>query len=179
MKTPPVPRRVVLRRLTIAALALSLLGTPFWVRLALAAPQKDVVYASRGKETLRLDVYGASSGATRPALIFVHGGAWSEGSKSDFALLATWMAIRGYVCFTVSYRLVGPAGHTFPAQLDDVQTAVRWIGPMQRSTAQTPLASGRLAVRPAVTWHPSWAPWKPATIPTPHWPVILVEFSAS
>ena len=63
----------------------------------------------------------------RPALVFVHGGGWSSGDKSRgvFRTIPVEYAKKGYVCISVNYRLTQEAG--FPACLEDVKCAVRWL----------------------------------------------------
>ncbi|RYX82117.1 alpha/beta hydrolase [bacterium] len=94
---------------------------------ALADVQKDVVYGEAGGQKLQLDVYGADAKAKKPAIIFVHGGGWVAGGRGDMGGWATAFAQKGYVCFSTSYRLVKDGKNGFPAQIDDVQRAVRWI----------------------------------------------------
>jgi acetyl esterase/lipase len=89
---------------------------------------KDVVYERIGDVSETLDIYQpAKIGGVLPAVILVHGGGWSAGDKSDFTTLAEGLARAGYVAFNVNYRLATAQGNKYPAQLDDVQTAVRWI----------------------------------------------------
>lgn len=57
----------------------------------------------------------------------VRQGGWSGGDKRDFHDLAMSLAQYDHICFSVNYRLVTKAGNKYPAQLDDVQRAVRWI----------------------------------------------------
>lgn len=89
--------------------------------------EKDVEYGKVENESLRLDLYTpAEPGkALRPALVFVHGGGWSGGDKGEFTNYAKEMAGRGYVAVTVNYRLAPK--FLYPAALDDVQSAVRWL----------------------------------------------------
>lgn len=63
----------------------------------------------------------------RPGIIFIHGGGWAAGSKSfgAFKTLPIEYAAKGYVCISVNYRLIGEA--PFPACLEDVKCAVRWM----------------------------------------------------
>ncbi|WP_299468878.1 alpha/beta hydrolase [uncultured Gimesia sp.] len=65
--------------------------------------------------------------AKRPALIFVHGGSWSGGDKSHSTINngPVKYARKGYVCISVNYRLSDEA--PFPACLEDVKCAVRWL----------------------------------------------------
>lgn len=87
---------------------------------------RDVVFGTaEGKKQL-LDVY-QPEGFTgkRPGVILVHGGGWMFGDKGFYAPFARHLAEKGFVAFSVNYRLA-PASH-YPAQVDDVQRAVRWI----------------------------------------------------
>ena len=77
--------------------------------------------------SLKLDVYMPDmSSSSRPALIFVHGGAWVFGDKRDQGLpLCNHMASLGWVCFNINYRL-SPAA-TWPEHLIDAKAAIAWV----------------------------------------------------
>jgi acetyl esterase/lipase len=90
--------------------------------------ETDVAYGEAGGQKLLLDVYQPEGPQkTRPVVILVHGGGWVGGDKKDFRPFAVPIAKAGYVVFSVNYRLVTPGANKWPAQLDDVQRAVRWI----------------------------------------------------
>src|ERR1700757_2948651 len=90
--------------------------------------ESDVVYGKAGGQRLLLDIYRpAGPKKVLPAIVLVHGGGWSGGDKRDFRDLAMSLSQSGYACFSINYRLVTKAGNKYPAQLDDVQRAVRWI----------------------------------------------------
>jgi acetyl esterase/lipase len=55
----------------------------------------------------------------------IHGGGWRAGDKASWAPEAIRLADRGWVAFSVNYRLDEPS--PFPAEVDDVQAAVRWV----------------------------------------------------
>jgi acetyl esterase/lipase len=55
----------------------------------------------------------------------IHGGGWRTGDKATWAEEANRLAERGWVAFSINYRLDEPS--LFPAEVDDVQTAVRWV----------------------------------------------------
>lgn len=55
----------------------------------------------------------------------IHGGGWSGGSKTDHAALIQSLASNGFVAVSVDYRLAPQ--HVFPAQIEDVKCAVRFI----------------------------------------------------
>ncbi|MFG1866768.1 alpha/beta hydrolase fold domain-containing protein [Micromonospora arborensis] len=91
-----------------------------------------VVHEVPGFRPLTLDLVVPAEAATPvPVLVWIHGGAWLFGSPK---LPAGWLmetdpftaAIRaGFAVASAQYRLSGEA--QFPAQLDDVKAAVRWL----------------------------------------------------
>ncbi|MEA2828587.1 MAG: hypothetical protein QOG43_3026 [Actinomycetota bacterium] len=85
----------------------------------------DVKYGRAGDQDLLLDTYVPDdTNAERVSVFLIHGGAWRTGDKRDVVDVATRMAQRGWVVFAVDYRLGEP--EAFPAEIDDVQTAVKW-----------------------------------------------------
>jgi acetyl esterase/lipase len=93
------------------------------------AAHKNVVYSVVGHDKLRLDIYQPKSPGTllRPGIILIHGGSWEEGDKTELATMARFLAGKGYVAFSIDYRLHSGKKNRWPAQLDDAQHAVRWI----------------------------------------------------
>jgi len=93
------------------------------------ASTKNVPYAIRGDVELSLDVYPPSERylgePRRAAILYFHGGGWRAGSREMMRPDARAMAEHGYVGVPVQYRLVGQA--PFPAQVEDVKAAVRWV----------------------------------------------------
>jgi acetyl esterase/lipase len=101
----------------------------------------DLVYDSvRGRE-LHLDLYLPPS-RPAPVCLWVHGGGWARGSRSARAAERLLPVARaGVAVAAVEYRLSGEAA--FPAQLDDVRSAVRWV---RRNAADLGLAAERVGV---------------------------------
>ncbi|MFQ5513253.1 MAG: alpha/beta hydrolase fold domain-containing protein [Myxococcota bacterium] len=89
--------------------------------------QRDVIYARARGLDLKLNVYRPrKSGERRPGLMQMHGGGWVVGSKDwDAQPLLFHMAERGWVCFSVNYRLSPHA--TFPEHMIDLKRARVWI----------------------------------------------------
>lgn len=83
----------------------------------------DVVYANAGERPLKLDVYKPAE-PNGAAVLLVHGGGWSRGSKDMVAPAARHLAGQGFVVMAQEYRLTGEA--PFPANLHDVKRAIRW-----------------------------------------------------
>jgi acetyl esterase/lipase len=88
--------------------------------------ETDVVFAHVDGVALRYDHYHPRqvTGAA-PAVVVVHGGAWSAGDPSQAAGNALHFAHRGIATVSISYRLA-PA-HRFPAPLDDVRHGLRHV----------------------------------------------------
>lgn len=85
----------------------------------------DIVYCSPGGEAQKLDLYYPSSTHPWPAVVYVHGGGWTSGSKGD--LLPEVEALReaGFLVASINYRLAPQ--HQFPAMIEDVKCAVRFL----------------------------------------------------
>ncbi len=87
----------------------------------------DVAYRSTDRRAHRLDVYQphGDGRSLRPAVLYVHGGAFSMLSKDTHRVMALQLAARGFVVFNINYRL-GPR-HRYPAPLEDVAAALGWV----------------------------------------------------
>ncbi len=73
------------------------------------------------------DVYcpkSSASSARHPAVIVVHGGGWISGDKWTLEGYSRSLAEHGFVAVTINYRLAPT--HKFPAQVDDVRSALLW-----------------------------------------------------
>lgn len=88
---------------------------------------KNINYVRYGKRALQLDLYLPTTSIThpKPGIVFVHGGGWRSGYRTNFTPMAIGLAQRGYVTATISYRLAGEA--KYPAAIHDVKAAVRWL----------------------------------------------------
>lgn len=110
---------------------------------------RDVTFAElQGYRPLTLDLYLPSQGgAPKPAVVFIHGGAWRSrtprdgGALRDFPAILASVAARNYVVASVSYRFSGEAH--FPAAVQDVALAIRWL---RQHAAQYGIDTHRLVV---------------------------------
>jgi acetyl esterase/lipase len=86
----------------------------------------DVEFGKGGAKPLLLDLFKPKEiKKPVPGLIFVHGGAWKEGSRKNYGTYSRHFAAKGYVVATIEYRLSGEA--PFPAAIQDVNCAIRWM----------------------------------------------------
>jgi len=87
---------------------------------------KDIEYKKIKDKSLQLDIYRPKEpGTLPPLLVFIHGGSWKSGKRSDYMVYLIDFAKRGYITATVSYRLLrdGP----YPACIEDIKDAVDWL----------------------------------------------------
>jgi len=87
----------------------------------------DVKYATGypGEEYLVLDIHMPDAARDLPVLVYIHGGGWTEGDKSQMDVWAKRMSRHGYVVFNVNYRLAPQ--YPFPAAVNDCLGAIAWI----------------------------------------------------
>jgi acetyl esterase/lipase len=115
----------------------SLEGGRQWRQLLLPIPVThpdvervaDITYHQDDEWRLRLDVFrrrGAPASGRRPAIIYCHGGGWIIGHRRYQGLPTLQrMASRGWICFSIQYRLSPRA--TFPDHIIDVKRAIAWV----------------------------------------------------
>lgn len=102
---------------------------------------RDQSYARRGEAELLADVHRPLSAESAPAVILVHGGSWARGSRSRMDRIAAAVAEHGFVAVNIEYRLAPE--HPYPAPLEDVLAAVRWV---RRNAARLGVDPRRIAL---------------------------------
>lgn len=123
--------RLVLFRLSTSLVVAILAGTLGFSESPPASAddiqvQTDVVYGIVDGVQLKLDIAIPKGGATHhPTIVVIHGGGWGQGDKRQHTGELRALAERGFVAASIGYRLVPEA--IFPAQVDDVRCAVRFL----------------------------------------------------
>jgi acetyl esterase/lipase len=85
---------------------------------------RDVEYARAPEQALLLDLYLPEKTATPPPLlIYVHGGAWRSGTKTDVPIDP--LLKKGFAIASVEYRLTPVA--PFPANIHDLKSSIRFL----------------------------------------------------
>ena len=97
---------------------------------ATQAPQielKTLTYAVRGGKDLLLDLYtpAVAGSASLPVIVFLHGGGWSGGTRTTGPDFRRFFAQDGFAMASIEYRLTPEI--TFPSNVEDVKTALRWL----------------------------------------------------
>ena len=135
--------------------------------------EETIYEVSYGADPLqKLDVYlPASRTLETKLLIFVHGGNWNAGDKSDYALVLSDLQHRGFAIANINYRLANSASGILYTELaDDVRAAVDFLISKSNAFVYSPnkiiisghSAGGHLAlytasliVKLCVVWQPA------------------------
>jgi acetyl esterase/lipase len=123
-------------RVCVVLLALVLPTRPAWTADEAKAPKtggsfevevhKDISYVD-GKdadERQKLDLYLPKGAKDYPTLFFIHGGAWTGGSRSGFDRIGRTFARNGVAFVSTGYRLSPKVKH--PAHIQDVAKGFAW-----------------------------------------------------
>lgn len=90
---------------------------------------RNVSYGTNGKQTLDLYLPADRSAANTKLLILIHGGGWTEGDKLDFntGVAELQKRIPQLAIANLNYRLASNGTNLFPAQEEDVKTAIAFL----------------------------------------------------
>ena len=86
----------------------------------------NVAFGQDPRQTL--DVYGPAAQAKTaklPVIVFIYGGSWASGSKSDYGFAGAALAAKGFITVLPDYRLVPKV--VFPEFVSDAAFAMRWV----------------------------------------------------
>src|SRR5205823_12079465 len=72
----------------------------------------------------KLDLYLPKDKKPAPVFLFIHGGAWRSGDRSQYQPLGNRFAKEGLLTIVPNYRLAPKDPH--PAQIEDVAAAFAW-----------------------------------------------------
>jgi acetyl esterase/lipase len=89
--------------------------------------QTAVSYSAEYSPYRVMDIYLPEGEGPFPALIYIHGGGWVTGSRSNYADLATFYAKRGIAGFAIDYTLSTGNNTAWPENIQDVVEAIRYI----------------------------------------------------
>jgi len=88
----------------------------------------NVAYAKDSDEQV-MDVYFPASYADARVILYMHGGSWVSGDKSEFpsSLVEELVGKRNYIVVSMNYRLIKDGRNRFPSQMEDVAAAMRFL----------------------------------------------------
>lgn len=105
---------------------------------AFADTQTDIEYARAGDLSLKLDLHRPQA-ENAPLIVYVHGGAWRAGTKSDVPIYD--LLAQGFAIASVDYRLSTQA--QFPAQAHDIKAAIRFL---RANASQLHINTSKIAI---------------------------------
>jgi len=83
---------------------------------------KDVVYATVDGKPLGLDIHMPAGVRNPPLVVWVHGGAWSAGNKSNYP---AELVANGFAVASLDFRQTTEA--RFPANVHDIKAGIRFL----------------------------------------------------
>lgn len=116
--------------------------------------QREVGLAYGPLPRQRLDLYtpqALAPGAS--ALLFLHGGAWSSGSRADYGFVGTGLARFGALIAVADYRLWPDVA--FPAFVEDAALAAGWLAARGRPVLVMGHSAGAYLAA-AIALDPRW-----------------------
>jgi acetyl esterase/lipase len=85
----------------------------------------DVPYQQGLGQPWEATIYQPQGDGPFPAILFVHGGAWNGGHRTQQVVFNTGLASSGLVIASVDFRLA--PDHPYPAQVEDASYGIRWL----------------------------------------------------
>jgi len=119
MQSVSRPRRLSAFTLLVALSALLLTSAP---SAESVIEHKDIIYATIDGKSRGLDLYLPANVAAAPLLVWVHGGAWTNGTKAQ---VPREFVDHGIATASVDFRQSIEA--RFPAQVHDIKAAIRFL----------------------------------------------------
>ncbi len=119
---------------------------------------KGVTYAEPHGEKLNLDLMVPEGKGPFPLVILIHGGGWVSGKREELYHEQLMLVEQGIASATVDYRLANAPETKFPAAVEDIRCAVRYLRAVagkhrldpKRVLAMGPSSGGHLAAMAAV-----------------------------
>ena len=102
------------------------LGRNMKIQQGRVSIKEGIVIGEGDGKSLEADVFlPPLEEKNRPAVLFIHGGGWIEGDRSQLRGYGILLARLGFVCMCNSYRLSNES--IWPAQIQDVNCAIRYL----------------------------------------------------
>ncbi|MBI4978866.1 MAG: alpha/beta hydrolase [Spirochaetes bacterium] len=125
IQTPQRPQRTRASAKWFTSLAAILLLTaPVQARDGYTVT-RNIHYVPGTNYQQTLDIYTPTSTVQSPMVVFIHGGGWQKGDKTNIDRKADYFTSHGYVFASINHRLSPAVTH--PAHVDDVAHALAYL----------------------------------------------------
>src|SRR5437588_9646549 len=97
---------------------------------------EDVEYQRQGGKALLAQVYRPAGTGPFPAVVQVHGGAWTSKDRTDNDFISKAFAESGILVASLDFRM--PPEAPYPASIADINLGVRWLKARARTYGSRP-----------------------------------------
>src|ERR1700758_1172206 len=97
---------------------------------------EDVEYQRQGGRALLARLYRPAGAGPFPAVLQVHGGAWTSKDRTDNDFISKALAETGILVASLDFRM--PPEAAYPASLADINLGVRWLKARARTYGSRP-----------------------------------------
>ena len=97
---------------------------------------EDVEYQRQGGKALLARVYRPAGTGPFPAVVQVHGGAWTSKDRTDNDFISRAFAESGILVASLDFRM--PPEAPYPASLADINLGIRWLKARARTYGSRP-----------------------------------------
>lgn len=104
---------------------------------------KDIEYQTQNGKPMLARLYRPVGDGPFPALVDVHGGAWTSGDRLNNAAMAEALAASGSVVLSLDFR--APPEGAYPASIADINLGIRFLKAHAREFGARPDRVGGLA----------------------------------
>ena len=87
--------------------------------------KRNIPYVENGEERQVLDVYSPKDAKSLPVVVWIHGGGWQTGDKSDVQIKPRAFMDKGFVFVSTNYRLLPSVD--MATIVRDVAKSIRWV----------------------------------------------------
>src|SRR5687768_651048 len=87
--------------------------------------ERDIPYIEPKNPRQVLDVYAPAGAKSAPVVVWVHGGGWQAGDKTEIGQKPAAFSQKGFVFVAVNYRFVTKV--PMESIVRDVAKSVRWV----------------------------------------------------
>jgi acetyl esterase/lipase len=86
---------------------------------------RNIPYVDAAHERQVLDVFSAVDGKNLPVVVWIHGGGWVTGDKTDVQIKPKTFVDKGFVFVSVNYRMLPEVD--MGTIVRDVAKSIRWV----------------------------------------------------
>src|SRR5947208_14722919 len=97
---------------------------------------EDVEYQRQGGKALLARVYRPVGAGPYPAVVQVHGGAWTSKARTDNDFISRAFAESGILVASLDFRM--PPEAPYPASIADINLGIRWLKARARTYGSRP-----------------------------------------